>query len=88
VELASFRRDGRTGRPGARPEGEIGFHAVRGGGLIGEHDLMFIGELDRLTLSHHAADRSLFAAGALRAARWLAGRSAGHYSMRDVLGLG
>lgn len=88
VELASVRRDGRSGRPGARPAGEIGFHAIRGGDLIGEHDVMFIGGLDRLTLSHHAADRSLFAAGALRAARWLVGRPAGQYSMRDVLGLG
>jgi len=88
VELGSVRRDGRSGRPGARPAGEIGFHAIRGGDLIGEHDVMFIGELDRLTLSHHAADRSLFAAGALRAARWLVGRPAGQYSMQDVLGLG
>lgn len=87
VALDSVRRDGRSGRPGARPSGEIGFHAVRGGGVIGEHDVMFIGEMDRLTLSHHADDRSLFAAGALRAARWLDGRSPGRYTMRDVLGL-
>ena len=87
VELAAVRRDGRTGRPGARPSGEIGFHAVRGGGVVGEHDVMFIGELDRLTLSHHAADRSLFAAGALRGAQWLSARPPGRYSMRDVLGL-
>lgn len=87
VELAQVRRDGRSGRPGARPTGEIGFHALRGGDVIGEHDVMFIGEMDRLTLSHHAADRSLFAAGALRAARWLADRPAGRYGMRDVLGL-
>lgn len=88
VELAQVRRDGRTGRPGARPSGEIGFHALRGGSIVGEHDVMFIGELDRIELSHRAADRSLFAAGALRAARWLAGRPAGRYSMRDVIGLG
>jgi 4-hydroxy-tetrahydrodipicolinate reductase len=48
---------------------------------------MFIGPMDRLTLSHHAADRSLFAAGALRAARWLAGKPSGLYTMRQVLGL-
>ena len=87
VELAEVRRDGRSGRPGARPEGEIGFHAIRGGDVIGVHDVMFIGERDRLTLSHQASDRALFAAGALRAARWLADQPAGRYSMRDVLGL-
>ena len=87
VQLAAVRRDGRSGRPGARPEGEIGFHALRGGGVVGDHDVMFIGALDRVTLSHQAADRSLFAAGALRAARWLADRPAGRYTMRDVLGL-
>lgn len=87
VELKAVRRDGRSGRPGPRPSGEIGFHAVRGGGVVGEHDVMFLGEMDRLTLSHLATDRSLFAAGALRAARWLAGRPAGRYTMRDVLGL-
>ena len=87
VELSAVRRDGRSGRPGARPMGEIGFHAVRGGGVVGEHEVMFIGEMDRLTLSHHAAVLSLFAAGALRAAGWLAGQAPGRYTMRDVLGL-
>ena len=87
VELSSVRRDGRSGRPGARPIGEIGFHSLRGGDVVGEHDVMFIGPMDRLTLSHHAADRSLFAAGALRAARWLAGKPSGLYTMRQVLGL-
>src|SRR5690606_26037438 len=87
VDLDVVRRDGRSGRPGARPIGEIGFHALRGGSVVGEHEVRFLGELDGLTLSHHAADRSLFAAGALRAARWLTGRAPGHYTMRDVLGL-
>lgn len=87
VELGEVRRDGRSGRPGPRTADEIGFHAVRGGGVVGDHDVMFIGERDRVTLTHVAADRSLFAAGALRAARWLAGRPAGRYTMRDVLGL-
>lgn len=87
VDLSSVRRDGRSGRPGARPEGEVGFHAVRGGDLAGEHEVMFIGGMDRITLSHQAADRSLFAAGALRAGRWLAGKPAGRYTMRQVLGL-
>lgn len=87
VELDSVRRDGRTGRPGERPHGEIGFHAVRGGDIVGEHTVMLIGEQERIELGHVAADRTLFATGALRAARWLAGRPAGSYSMRDVLGL-
>ena len=87
IDLAAVRRDGRSGRPGARPDGEIGFHALRGGSVVGEHDVLFIGEMDRIELVHRAADRALFAAGALRAARWLAGRPAGRYDMRQVLGL-
>jgi 4-hydroxy-tetrahydrodipicolinate reductase len=87
VDLAAVRRDGRSGRPGARPAAEIGFHALRGGSVVGEHDVMFIGDLDRVELVHRATDRALFAAGALRAARWLAGRPAGRYDMRQVLGL-
>ncbi|HET8655906.1 MAG TPA: 4-hydroxy-tetrahydrodipicolinate reductase [Longimicrobiaceae bacterium] len=87
VDLAAVRRDGRSGRPGPRPEGEIGFHSLRGGSLVGEHEVLFLGGRDRIELAHRASDRGLFAAGALRAARWLAGRPAGRYQMRDVLGL-
>jgi 4-hydroxy-tetrahydrodipicolinate reductase len=87
VRLDEVRRDGRSGRPGARPAGEIGFHALRGGEVVGDHHVHFLGELDRLELVHRAGDRALFAAGALRAARWLSGRPAGRYEMRDVLGL-
>ncbi|MBW3627759.1 MAG: 4-hydroxy-tetrahydrodipicolinate reductase [Gemmatimonadetes bacterium] len=87
ADLAAVRRDGRSGRPGARPTGEIGFHAVRGGSVVGEHEVMFIGDLDRVEIVHRASDRALFASGALRAARWLAGRPAGRYDMRQVLGL-
>lgn len=86
VDLEQVRRDGRSGRPGARPQGEIGFHAIRGGDVIGEHHVLFLGELERVELVHRASDRGLFAAGALRAARWIRGRSPGRYSMRDVLG--
>ncbi len=85
--LAEVRRDGRVGHSGERPRGEIGFHAVRGGDIVGEHRVMYIGERERLELAHIAADRALFAEGALRAARWLASRPAGMYTMRDVLGL-
>lgn len=87
VELSRVRRDGRSGRPGARPAGELGFHAVRGGNVVGEHQVLFLGDMDRVVLSHHASDRALFAHGALRAARWIAGRDPGRYQMRDVLGL-
>jgi len=87
VDLARVRVDGRSGRPGARPAGEVGFHAVRGGDVVGDHRVMFIGDRERVELVHVAQDRTLFAEGALRAARWLAGRPAGEYTMRDVLGL-
>ncbi|HEV2149420.1 MAG TPA: 4-hydroxy-tetrahydrodipicolinate reductase [Longimicrobiaceae bacterium] len=88
VELDPVRRDGRSGRPGERPAGEIGFHAVRGGDVVGEHRVMFLGDRERLELVHLAQDRALFAEGALRAARWIAGKAPGAYTMRDVLGLG
>jgi 4-hydroxy-tetrahydrodipicolinate reductase len=88
VPLADVRVDGRSGHPGARPRGEIGFHAVRGGDIVGEHRVMLIGDRERIELGHVAQDRALFAEGALRAARWLAGKPAGRYTMRDVLGLG
>lgn len=87
VELAEVRQDGRSGRPGPRPRGEIGFHALRGGDVVGDHTVHFVSDLDRIELTHRAADRALFAAGALRAARWLDGRPAGRYTMREVLGL-
>jgi 4-hydroxy-tetrahydrodipicolinate reductase len=87
VPLADVRVDGRGGNTGARPRGEIGFHAVRGGDIVGEHRVLLIGERERIELAHVAQDRALFAEGALRAARWLAGKPAGRYTMRDVLGL-
>lgn len=83
--LDQVRRDGRAGRPGARPEGEIGFHALRGGELVGEHRVLLIGERERVEFGHVAVDRALFAEGALRAAGWIVGRPPGWYTMRDVL---
>ena len=83
VEVAERGRDG----AGLRAEGAIGFHAVRGGDVVGEHDVLFAGPGERLVLSHHALDRGVFAAGALRAALWGQGRAPGEYDMRDVLGL-
>lgn len=77
-------RDGITGR---RPEGGIGFAVVRGGGIVGAHDVMFAAEREVVTLSHQALDRAVFADGALAAAIWAADKPPGLYSMRDVLGL-
>jgi 4-hydroxy-tetrahydrodipicolinate reductase len=77
-------RDGETGK---RPVGDIGFATLRGGTVIGDHSVIFAGNGERITLSHHAEDRSLFASGALKAALWSRGQPVGLYSMMDVLGL-
>jgi 4-hydroxy-tetrahydrodipicolinate reductase len=87
VNLSDMADRGRDGIIGARREGAIGFHAIRGGDFIGEHDVIFAGPGERVTLRHVASDRALFARGALRAAMWLEGRAPGEYSMLDVLGL-
>jgi 4-hydroxy-tetrahydrodipicolinate reductase len=86
VALSQVARHARDGITGARPTGEIGFSVMRGGGIIGEHSVAFVAEDEILTLSHSARDRTLFARGAVAAARWVAGRPAGLYDMRDVLG--
>ena len=78
---------GREGLAGARPQGEIGIHAVRSGDVVGEHTVSFATEGERLEFTHRASSRDAFAAGALKAARWLAGRAPGLYDMKDVLGL-
>jgi 4-hydroxy-tetrahydrodipicolinate reductase len=87
VQLPQVRSDGRTGESGPRPEGEIGFHAVRGGGIVGDHRVIFAGERERVELVHEALDREVFAEGALAAARWIDGRGPGRFTMQDVLGL-
>ncbi len=76
----------RSGRDGPHVAGEIGLHAVRGGDVIGEHTVYLFGPSERVVLGHVASDRALFAAGAVRCARWLAGRGAGRYTIEDVLG--
>jgi 4-hydroxy-tetrahydrodipicolinate reductase len=76
---------GREGKPGPRSAEEIGIHAVRGGDVIGDHVVHFLGGGERLELTHRATSRDVFAHGALRAARWIAGRPAGRYSLGDVL---
>lgn len=87
ASLEALRLPPRDGQEGARPEGGVGFAVLRGGGVIGEHAVMFAAEREILTLSHQALDRGLFADGALAAARWAASQPAGLYSMQDVLGL-
>ena len=86
VELGDVEVRARDGLTGPRPEGAIGLSAVRAGGLVGEHAVLFAAEGETLTLSHSARDRSLFAVGALQAALWVAGRTPGLYDMMDVLG--
>ncbi|AKU96022.1 4-hydroxy-tetrahydrodipicolinate reductase [Labilithrix luteola] len=76
---------GREGRPGPRRSEEIGVHAVRGGDVIGDHTVFLFGEGERIELTHRASSRDLFAHGALRAARWLAGRPAGRYTLAEVI---
>jgi len=83
-EVAVRSRDGITG---ARQPGTIGFATLRGGDVVGEHVVLFTGDAERIELGHRATDRRIFAHGAVRAARWLAGRPPGLYGMRDVLGL-
>lgn len=76
--------NGREGIVGKRGN-EIGIHAVRGGTIVGEHDVMFAGEDEIITLSHSARSKRVFAAGAVKAAKWIVGKSAGKYDMTDVL---
>jgi 4-hydroxy-tetrahydrodipicolinate reductase len=77
------------GRAGVAPRkvGDIGFAVVRGGDIVGEHDVIFAGTAEKLTLSHQATDRAVFARGALQAARWLAARPAGRYGMSDFISI-
>ncbi len=77
---------GRDGEVGPRRDDEIGVHAVRGGDVIGDHTIHLLGPSERLELTHRATSRDLFARGALRAARFLAGKPAGRYTMADVVG--
>jgi 4-hydroxy-tetrahydrodipicolinate reductase len=83
-ELAVYAREGHTGE---RRSGAIGFAAVRGGDIVGDHTVLFAGDGERIEITHRSASRSNYAAGSLRAARFLAGREPGLYDMRDVLGL-
>ncbi|MBX3228331.1 MAG: 4-hydroxy-tetrahydrodipicolinate reductase [Labilithrix sp.] len=76
---------GREGKPGARVASEIGVLAMRGGDVIGDHQVHLLGDGERIELTHRASSRDLFARGALRAGRWLIGKPAGRYRLGDVL---
>jgi len=87
IDLASNRESGRDGQTGARAQGVIGFAALRGGTVAGEHSVILAGNEERLVLSHSAENRMIFARGAVKGAGWLIGKPAGRYFMNDVLGL-
>jgi 4-hydroxy-tetrahydrodipicolinate reductase len=88
ISLEQRSARGRDGVTGARRSGDIGFASLRGGTAAGDHSVIFAGPYERLTLSHHAEDRLIFAHGALKAALWAHGKKPGFYTMADVLGLG
>ncbi len=83
-QVANFHREGMCGE---RSKEEIGMQTVRGGDIVGEHTLYFIGMGERIEITHRAMSRDMFARGAVRAAGWLAGKGPGLYDMQDVLGL-
>lgn len=87
VRLDEVEDRARDGITGAREDGHIGFSAVRGGDVVGEHDVVFLGPGERIILRHVATDRAIFARGAVKAALWGIGRKPGAYDMMDVLGL-
>lgn len=87
VSLGDVEDRARDGITGAREKGAIGFHAIRGGDIVGEHDVMFAAAGERITLRHVASDRMVFSRGALKAALWGQDKKPGQYDMVDVLGL-
>ncbi|MEO1563823.1 MAG: 4-hydroxy-tetrahydrodipicolinate reductase [Pseudomonadota bacterium] len=87
VALSDVSDHARDGITGERTKGNIGFHAVRGGDIVGEHDVTFAADGERIVLRHIATDRAIFARGAIKAALWAQGKSFGHFTMLDVIGL-
>ena len=85
--LADVARHGREGDTGERPAKQIGFHAIRGGDIVGEHTVVFAGQGERVEVTVRSQSRMTYAAGAVRAAKWLRGKPPGLYDMADVLGL-
>ena len=87
IDLAASSERGRDGPTGAREQGAIGFASLRGGTVAGDHSVTFAGDEERITLTHNAENRMIFARGAVKAAEWLVGKNAGRYAMQDVLDL-
>lgn len=87
VALAPNSERGRDGHTGARKPGAIGFASLRGGSVAGDHSVQFLADNERISLSHLAENRMIFANGAVKAAAWLTGRGPGRFGMGDVLGL-
>jgi 4-hydroxy-tetrahydrodipicolinate reductase len=87
ADLKSVSVRSRDGHTGPRRRGDIGFATLRGGSVVGDHTVIFAGEGERIEISHKAADRSIFARGAVKAAQWGRGRGPGLFAMTDVLGL-
>ena len=87
VKLSEVSDSGRDGITGARKRGDIGFSAIRGGDIVGEHDVLFAAAGERIVLRHIATDRRIFARGAVKAALWGQDKAPGSYDMFDVLGL-
>jgi 4-hydroxy-tetrahydrodipicolinate reductase len=88
VDLSQKKDAARDGHTGARKPGDIGFASLRGGTVVGEHNVIFAGPAERIELGHRAEDRMIFARGAVKAALWARAQKPGLYSMADVLGLG
>ena len=86
-DLRRVAAHGRSGETGERPAKQIGFHSIRGGDIVGEHSVIFAGTGERVEVTVRSQSRASYAAGALRAVKWLKGRPAGLYHMADVLGL-
>ncbi len=87
IALAQHSERGRDGITGARAQGAIGFAALRGGSVAGDHQVIFAAVGERIEIGHRAENRTIFARGAVKAARWLVGQPAGRYDMKGVLGL-
>lgn len=87
ISLGDHSERGRDGLTGARAKGAIGFASLRGGSVVGEHDVIFAAENERIVLRHIAEDRGIFARGAIKAAQWGQGKGPGLFNMADVLGL-
>lgn len=87
INLASNSERGRDGHTGARQMGAIGFSSLRGGTVAGDHSVVLAGDEERITLTHNAESRMIFARGAVKAGEWLIGKEPGRYTMEQVLGL-